>query len=193
MYKWIISHMYRACHVIYTIITISTAWYFSQSPLMSPNHSQFILEHVFQLNPSKHGLRVPLFERKSTHIASVPDVIIVGVLNVSCPESEKLVHWGSLHHANTPRCEILEVTSTDSRGHPHHVCGVALSSTHLMSDASMTMWITCISSNKTTESTETSSSPNTRQSENSRGGSHRFKRWPPPHIGVMWHFTPCGT
>jgi len=51
--------------------------------------------------------------------------------------------------------QIQEVASTNSRGGPHHVRGVALCS----------VWV------------DTGGSP-----IDSRGGPHRFKRWPPPRV-----------
>ena len=60
--------------------------------------------------------------------------------------------------------QIQEVAPTDSRGGPHHVCGVALCS----------MWHFALR-------VDTGGSPT-----DSRGGPHRFKRWPPP---CVW----CGT
>ena len=57
--------------------------------------------------------------------------------------------------------QIQEVAPTDSRGGPHHVCGVALCS----------MWHFAL------------------REMDSRGGPHRFKRWPPPRewCGTLFH------
>ena len=60
--------------------------------------------------------------------------------------------------------QIQEVAPTDSRGSPHHVCGVALCS----------MWHFALK-------VDIGGSPT-----DLRGGPHRFKRWPPPRV---W----CGT
>jgi len=60
--------------------------------------------------------------------------------------------------------QIQEVAPTDSRGGPHHVCGVALCS----------MW-------HFTLRVDSGGSPT-----DSRGGPHKFKSWPPPRV---W----CGT
>jgi len=60
--------------------------------------------------------------------------------------------------------QIQEVAPTDSRGGPHHVCGVALCS----------MWHFALR-------VDIRGSPT-----DSRGGPHRFKRWPLPRV---W----CGT
>ena len=63
--------MYHVRHVIYTIVAISTTWYFNQSLLLEP---------ALQSNPSGHGLRVPLSKRESDQIISVFDVTIVYIV-----------------------------------------------------------------------------------------------------------------
>ena len=79
--------MYQASHVIYTIIK-------SVSPdilinlFQCPIPLEVHIEPVLQSNPSEHGIRVLLFERESDQIAIVPDVNIIGLLNVSCIGSE---------------------------------------------------------------------------------------------------------
>jgi len=76
-----------------------------------------------------------------------------------------LIGTENAYHANTRRHRQEGGNSpTDSRGGPHHVCGVALCS----------MWHFALR-------VDSGGSP-----RDSRGGPHRFKRWPPPRV---W----CGT
>ena len=62
--------------------------------------------------------------------------------------------------------QIQEVAPKDSRGGPHHVCGVALCS----------VWHFAL------------------RGMDSRGGPHGFKRWPPLCVWcgtlLLWHFIP---
>ena len=76
-----------------------------------------------------------------------------------------LIGTENAYHANTKRHRQEGGSSpTDSRGGPHHACGVALCS----------MWHFALR-------VDIGGSPT-----DSRGGPHRFKRWPPPRV---W----CGT
>ena len=67
--------------------------------------------------------------------------------------------------------QIQEVAPTDSRGGPHHMCGVALCS----------MWHFALR-------VDSEGSPT-----DSRDGRHRFKRWPPPHVwcDTLLHVALC--
>ena len=86
-----------------------------------------------------------------------------------------LICTENAYHANTRRhrqevaLQIQEVAPTDSRGGPHHVCGVALCS----------VWHFAL------------------REMDSRGGPHGFKRWPHHVCGValcsVWHLVPFRT
>jgi len=80
--------------------------------------------------------------------------------------------------------QIQEVAPTDSRGGPHHVCGVTFCS----------MWHFALRVDTGGSPTDSRGGPHhvcgvalcSVWGMDSRGGPHRFKRWPPPR---MW----CGT
>ena len=70
--------MYRACHVIYTIITISTAWYlinFFQCPIPLAVHT----EAPLQTNSSNMAYEYH-YSNKRDQITSIFDVTIVYVI-----------------------------------------------------------------------------------------------------------------
>ena len=79
-----------------------------------------------------------------------------------------LIGTGNAYHANTRRTgrrekvalQIQKVAPTDPRGGPHHVCDVALCS----------MWYFTLRVDTGGSATD------------SRGGTYRFKRWPPSRV-----------
>ena len=60
-YKWTIIYMYRASHVIYTIITISVVWYFNQSfPVSHTTSSSYRSSYSSRTHPNiTYGYHYP--------------------------------------------------------------------------------------------------------------------------------------